>query len=228
MCGLSARSRVPLVATFVVLCQAGAAFSQAGRKPPQWQQPDYQRDVDAYERTRDADYQEERVLDIVGVRPGMVIGEVGASNGYFALKLARPVGPTGKIYANDILEDYSLAELRYRAEKQGLANIETILGTETDPRLPQGRLDMVFLVRVLHDLTKPIEVLEKITASLKPGARVVVVEVEREVPDGRSASPQTRQQFLDIVNRSALAVERIDKSLPNPASVVMILKPRGR
>ena len=221
-----------LLFSLTILALSTPVCSRAMDKPPQgqrgriiWQQVDYQREVDAYEQKRDAEYGEERALDVAGVNRGMIIGEVGAGNGYFTLKLARRVGPTGKIVANDILEG-ALAELRYRAEKQRLSNIETIVGTETDPRLSRFRFDMVFLVRVLHDLERPVEVLDKIRASLKPGAKVIIVEVEREAHDGKSTSPQTRQQFLDVIARTPFVVERVDKSLPNPRSVVFILAPK--
>jgi ubiquinone/menaquinone biosynthesis C-methylase UbiE len=202
------------------------AARQNSRSPDRyWLQADYERDRDAYEAKRDADYQEVRVLDIAGVKPGMTIGEVGAGNGFFTLKLARRIGPSGKLYANDIVENF-LAETRDRARQQGLSNIETVLGTDTDPRLPVGTLDMVFMVRLLHDLDKPADVLEKIALSLKPGAKLIVVDNEEKVHDGKSSSLQTRQQFLDAISRTCLAVERIDKSLPNARAVVLILSPK--
>jgi ubiquinone/menaquinone biosynthesis C-methylase UbiE len=199
------------------------AFSQAGGTLPGWQQAEYERERDAYERRRDTETQIGRALDIAGVKPGMTVGEVGAGNGYFTLKLARRVGQSGRVYANDIIENYGLGELRDRAKQQGLSNIETILGTETDPRLPSGRLDMVFLVAVLHDLTRPVEILEKVAVSLKPGAKVVIVENENVENDGMNPGPQTRREFLDIFARTRFVVERIDKSLPHPRSVVFIL-----
>ena len=198
-------------------------WQQAGRY---WRRAKYQRDRNAYEAKRDTEYQEARVLDIAGVRPGMTVGEVGAGNGYFTLKLARRVGPSGKVYANDIVENF-LAEVRDRAKQQALSNIVTILGTEVDPRLPAGKLDMVFMVRVLHDLSRPEEVLERIAPSLKAGGKVVVFEVEGgKSCDGKNVVVQTRQRFLDIIGRSRFAVERIDTSLPNPRSLVLILAPR--
>jgi ubiquinone/menaquinone biosynthesis C-methylase UbiE len=219
-----------LLLSLMILALSTPARSHAldalfqGQRGCYWLRPDYEREREAYEKKRDAEYQEVRVLDIAGVRPGMIVGEVGAGNGYFSLKLARRVGPSGKVYANDIVEDF-LAEIRDRSKQQNLLNIETILGTETDPRLPAGRLDMVFMVRVLHDLTKPGQVLEKIAAGLKPGAKVIIVETEDNELDGKR-SLQTRQQFMDVVARTPFVVERIDKSLPNPRSVVFILAPK--
>jgi len=190
-----------------------------------WLEAGYKRDVEAEERKRDAEFDEGRVLDIVGVKAGMTLGEVGAGNGYFTLKLAGRVGPSGRIYANDILGS-ALAELQDRAYRQNLFNIMTILGTETDPRLPPGKLDMVFLVRAFHDLSEPVVMLDRIAASLKPGGKIVIVEIEYEAHDGKSTRPMTRRQYLDILAGTRLTVERIDKSLPHPGSLVLVLAPK--
>ena len=207
------------------LSTAGTGSPGGQSKGRYWLDAGYQRDIEADERKRDAEYDEGRVLDVAGVKAGMTVGEVGAGNGYFTLKLADRVGPAGRIYANDIVEDF-LAELRDRAKRQNLSNVETVLGTETDTRLPKGKLDMVFLVRSFHDLSEPVLIMERIAASLKPGGKAVVVEVEYEAPDGKSSRPQTRRQYLDLVGRTRFTVEKIDKSLPNPSSLVLILAPK--
>ena len=182
-------------------------------------------DRDDISGPRDA-LQQVRALDIAGVKPGMTVGEVGAGRGYYTLKLARRVGPTGKVYAKDIVEDF-LAELRDRAAEGGFSNIEAVVGTEADPRLPEGRLDFVFLVQVLRHLSRPADMLDRIAASLRPGGKVVVVEVEsgKSVSDGREVV-FTRQYFLDVIARSRLVPQRIDTSLPDPRSVVFVLAPR--
>jgi SAM-dependent methyltransferase len=204
---------------------ANQAAGHKSRPPDRyWLESDYVRDRDAYEAKRDADHQEVRVLDIAGVKPGMAIGEVGAGNGYFTLKLARRVGRAGKVYANDIVENY-LAETRDRARQPGLSNIETVLGTDTDPRLPRGALDMVFMVRVLHDLDEPEAVLEKLAGSLKPGAKLIVIDTEETVRNPGTGL-RLRQDYLDVIARTRFALERIDKSLPNPRSLVLVLSPR--
>jgi ubiquinone/menaquinone biosynthesis C-methylase UbiE len=215
----------------ILLALSAAAFPRTAGGPPRgqqaksyWLEADYLRWRVDYEQKRDAEFDEARALDVAGVKPGMTVGEVGAGNGYFTLKIARRVGPSGKVYANDIVEDF-LAEIRHRAIELKLSNIETVLGTATDPRLPVDKLDMVFMVRSLHDMNKPVEVLDNIAASLKPGAKVVVVEVEGKEYDGTWRGP-TLQQFLDVIARSRFALERTDRSLPNPRSVIFILAPK--
>lgn len=127
------------------------------------------------ERDRDQWQQPEKVMDSVGVKPGMVIGEAGAGRGYFTFKLAKRVGDTGKIFANEIVERH-LQYIDDRCRREGIQNIETVLGEIEDPIFPKGKLDMVFMVYVFHHLDRPIEFLRNIVPSLKPHATVVLVE----------------------------------------------------
>ncbi|MCJ7586304.1 MAG: class I SAM-dependent methyltransferase [Candidatus Aminicenantes bacterium] len=124
---------------------------------------------------RDRDHQPDKVMDIAGLTAGMVIGEVGAGEGYFTFKLAARVGPSGKVYANDV-DARALRTLAARAGREGFSNIETIVGEVENPLLPSAALDMVFMVNVFHDLTKPVGLLRGIVPSLKPGATVVILD----------------------------------------------------
>jgi len=213
----------------IALLTAAPALSQStgdSQAKPQvtryWLDPEYQRSLVEYEKKRDA-LEQARALDMVGVKPGMIVGEVGAGNGYFALKIAERVGPTGTVYANDIVENF-LTELRERATERGFSNIKTVLGTETDPRLPADRMDMVFMVQVFWHLSSPVEVLDRIAASLKPGAKLVLVESERgKSVHGDRVVEHTRENMLNVVSRTRFRVERIDTSLPAPAWVVVVL-----
>lgn len=127
------------------------------------------------ERNRDTWQQPEKVMDAIGVRPGMVIGEAGAGKGYFTFKLARRVGPSGKIYANDI-DDDALDTIRERIEDEDIGNIVTVRGEVEDPLFPEGQLDMVFMCYVLHDVSKPEAFLKNLKPYLKPGATLVILE----------------------------------------------------
>ena len=84
---------------------------------------------------RDKWHQPEKVMDLVGVRPGMIIGEVGAGHGYFTFKLSQRVGESGKIYANDISRS-ALRYLRDRCDRERITNIETFIGEVEDPLAP--------------------------------------------------------------------------------------------
>ncbi len=117
----------------------------------------------------------EKVMDSIGVKPGMVIGEIGAGRGRYTVHLARRVGPAGKVYANDISES-ALSYLRDRCRRDNIENIEIILGEELDPLLPEKSLDMVIMVWVYHMLDEPVPLMKKMKDSMKPGATVVIID----------------------------------------------------
>jgi SAM-dependent methyltransferase len=120
-------------------------------------------------------------LDALGLRPGMVVADIGAGTGYMSLRLAKRVGPSGKVYAND-LQPEMLRLLRENAARARIANIETVLGEEADPKLPQGRIDLVLLVDVYHEFSEPQKMLRKIRDTLKPDGRLVLLEYRKEDP----------------------------------------------
>jgi SAM-dependent methyltransferase len=123
----------------------------------------------------------EGALDAIGIRPGMIVADIGAGTGYMSLRLAKRVGPTGKVYANDIQPEM-LSRLRQNADKARLKNIETVLGSDVDPKLPTGQLDLVLLVDVYHEFSQPQKMLRKIRETLKPAGRLVLLEYRKEDP----------------------------------------------
>jgi predicted methyltransferase len=84
------------------------------------------------------------VFEAMGIAPGSVVADLGAGGGWFTTRLARAVGPDGRVYAVDV-NPISLRELRYALPKD-LANIDIVRGEENDPRLPAGQLDAVLVV----------------------------------------------------------------------------------
>lgn len=123
----------------------------------------------------------ETALDAIGLKPGMAVADVGAGVGYFTLRLARRVGPAGKVYANDVQPEM-LAMLKERAAKASLSNIDTVLGTETDSKLPKGSLDLILLVDVYHEFSQPQRMLGNLREALKPEGRLVLLEYRKEDP----------------------------------------------
>src|SRR3954452_12647685 len=87
----------------------------------------------------------ETALDKIGIQPGMVVADVGAGSGYFTVRLAKRVGPKGRVYAVDVQPEM-LSIIRNRIAKEKLTNVETVLGSESDPRLPTGALDLILMV----------------------------------------------------------------------------------
>jgi SAM-dependent methyltransferase len=124
---------------------------------------------------RESEENVEGALNAIGLRPGMTVAEVGAGTGYVALRMAKRVAPGGKVYANDI-------QLRRNAAKAGITNVETVLGSESDPKFPAGRIDLIILVDVYHEFSQPQKMLAGIRVALKPDGRLVQLEYRKEDP----------------------------------------------
>lgn len=117
----------------------------------------------------------EQVLDAIGIRPGMIGAEIGAGRGRYAVQLAVRVGDRGKIYAEDI-DVAALRHLDQRCQRWGLTNVESILGDVTDPKLPEGELDFVFIISSYHHFSDPTTLLRNARLALKPGGMVAIGE----------------------------------------------------
>ncbi|MCU1275159.1 MAG: Methyltransferase type 11 [Bryobacterales bacterium] len=130
---------------------------------------------------REAEEAPDAALDAIGIPRGGTVADVGAGVGYFTWRLAERVGPSGKVYANDI-QPAMLAKLRTNMEARHLTNVQTVLGTEDDPKLPAGAMDMVLLVDVYHEFSEPQKMLQKIRHSLKSDGRLVLLEYRKEDP----------------------------------------------
>lgn len=121
----------------------------------------------------------EVVLQAMGLEDGDVVADLGAGTGFFTRRMARAVAPSGKVYANDIQPEM-LERLKASAVQEGIDNIVTVLGTETDPGLARGTFDWILLVDVYHEFQQPEPMLAKIREALKPGGRVALVEYRAE------------------------------------------------
>jgi ubiquinone/menaquinone biosynthesis C-methylase UbiE len=162
--------------------------------------------------SRDKYHQPDKVMDVVGVKPGMVIGEVGAGHGYFTFHLSRRVGDTGKIYANDIATR-ALSAIRRKCESEGISNIETIVGEVEDPLFPDDALDMVFIVNAFHDLAKPVALLNNLVPSLKPKAPVVIIDRDPDKVGGFNRHVLTQEEVLEHIENSDFDLDRIETFL---------------
>jgi len=130
---------------------------------------------------REAEEAPTTALRIIGVPRGAIVADVGAGSGYFALRLASLVGPTGRVYATDIQEGM-LDIIRRKIEAANIANVTLVLGEPADPKLPPNALDIVLMVDVYHELSDPQEVLGHVRRSLKADGRLVLLEYKGEDP----------------------------------------------
>ena len=131
------------------------------------------RDEDSRERVGEA----ARVTGWLGIGDGMTVADIGAGSGYYTMRIARLVGPHGRVLAQDVTPDY-VAELRDRVTQAGLANVSVGLGDPGDPRLPRHSTDIAVLIHMYHEIRQPFALLGNLVPALRPGARVGIVDVD--------------------------------------------------
>lgn len=158
---------------------------------------------------REAEEKPEEVLQRLQLKKGSTVVDLGAGNGYFSLRMARLVGPTGKVLAVDIQQEM-LDLLSERSRKAGIENIVPVLATPIDPRLPERGVDLAIMVDVYHELSDPVPVLAGLRRALRPKdssetpGRLALVEYRGEDPTVR-IKPLHRMTLQQI--RAELAAE---------------------
>jgi ubiquinone/menaquinone biosynthesis C-methylase UbiE len=125
--------------------------------------------------------QPDKAITQLNLKPGMMVGDVGAGTGFYSIRIAKQIMPNGVVFSNDI-QPGMLARLSANAAEQKVTNIVTILGTESDPKLPEGKLDLVLLADVYHEFSRPQRMLDHIRDSLKTGGELVLLEFRKEDP----------------------------------------------
>jgi len=132
--------------------------------------------------SRDREEEPAKLMKALKIKPGMTVCDLGCGNGFYTLKLAKEVGPEGKVLAEDIQKEM-LDMLGKRAEKAHLKNVEPILGTIVDPKLPDNAVDLILVVDVYHEMDHPVEMLAALRKSLSKTGRLVLVEFRAEDPN---------------------------------------------
>jgi ubiquinone/menaquinone biosynthesis C-methylase UbiE len=132
------------------------------------------------EDARDRLGEAEDVMELASVKPGMSVADVGAGEGYYTVRLARVVGPKGRVLAEDIMPEVRDA-LSDRVQRERLDNVAVKLGSPDNPMLPPGSFDRVFLVHMYHEVASPYAFLWHMREGVKPGGLVIVVDANRPV-----------------------------------------------
>lgn len=171
--------------------------------------------------------QDLRMADIVhalDVEDGSKVADIGAGSGSYEPALARAAGPGGRVYAEDISAE-ALKGLRERVEKEHLASVEVVEGTPDDPKLPSGSLDGALMVIMYHEIENHEKILQHVLASLKPGGRLVVVDmtphktitrpradqVKNHVINPDIAEAEIRQAGFDVISRDDHFIDHPDE-----------------
>jgi SAM-dependent methyltransferase len=124
---------------------------------------------------RDKKLQVDRVMDLLGIAPGKVVADIGAGSGWFTVRAAARVGPSGTVYAEDI-NSQAIDYITARASKGKLDNVRPTLGSVDDPKLPENSVDVVLILKTYHEFAHPIPLMEKLKLSLRPGARIGIID----------------------------------------------------
>lgn len=149
------------------------------------------------EDARDRAGEAEQVMELAGVKPGMSVADVGAGEGYYTVRLARVVGPKGRVLAEDILPDVRDA-LSDRVQRERLDNVAVKLGTPDNPMLPSASFDRVFLVHMYHEVTSPYAFLWHMRDGVKPDGLVIVVDADRPVKQHGMPPEQLKCEFAAV------------------------------
>jgi len=160
----------------IALAQAQPAVPPVSAEPTRKTSEPYTGDLSIFDSPgRDERLQITRVMDLLGVNPGKTVADIGAGSGWFTVRAARRVGDTGMVYAVDINPD-AIQYIGKRIEREGLHNIKTVLGKSDDAHLPAGSIDAVLMLKTYHEVERPVTLLNNLRASLKPGAKLGIID----------------------------------------------------
>lgn len=135
-----------------------------------------------------------QVMDILSIAPGKTVADIGAGSGWFTVRAARRVTGTGAVYAVDINPE-ALQYINRRVQKERLHNVKTVLGKPNNPELPPDTIDAVLLLKTYHEVAEPVALLRNLRTSLKPGARVGIID--------RDGNGEDHGVHKDVVLREA-------------------------
>jgi SAM-dependent methyltransferase len=149
------------------------------------------------EDARDRAGEAEDVMQLAGVKAGMSVADVGAGEGYYTVRLARVVGPKGRVLAEDIQPDIR-DQLADRVQRERLDNVAVKLGTPDDPTLPPSSFDRVFLVHMYHEVASPYAFLWHMREGVKPDGLVIVVDANRPIMQHGTPPAQLKCEFAAV------------------------------
>lgn len=138
------------------------------------------------ERERDRQGEAARVFAHLALTPGMAVADIGAGDGYYVARLVPLLGDSGVIYGQDVRDDY-LDLLRDRSRAAKWRTVRIVLGTEDDPRLPAGAVDVALMIHMYHEITQPFALLARLATSMRPGGRLAILD--RDAPTDAHGTP---------------------------------------
>jgi ubiquinone/menaquinone biosynthesis C-methylase UbiE len=165
-------------------------------------------------------------LNLLKIPKGASVADIGAGSGYITVRLAARVGPTGRVFANDV-QPQMLNILARRLTNANITNVTLVEGTLNDPRLPPASVDLALMVDVYHELSQPQAILRHVRESLKPGGRLVLLEYRKEDP----TVPIKLEHKMSVaeakmeVEAEGFTLSRVDEALPRQHILIFVVKP---
>ncbi len=186
--------------------------------------PPYAGDLSIFEDpARDEKLQVGRVMDILGIKEGASVADIGAGSGWFTVRVARRIGGGGIVYAVDINSDY-IKYIEERAARENLPNVRTILGKEDDPLLPPRSVDAVLLLKTYHEVAQPIQLLAHVREAMRPGARLGVIDRNGKGDDHGIGS---KTVIKEAARAGFTLVEQYDFVKPDEVDYFMVFQVRS-
>ena len=159
--------------------------STAPTAPPSQSQPQtqtrptsdpYTGDFSIFEyKDRDKKLQINRVMDLLGITAGKAVADIGAGSGWFTVIASKRVGMGGVVYAEDI-NPAAINYIGARAKKEELHNVEPVLGSPDDPKLPPESVNAVLVLKTYHEIAHPITLFKNLKPALLPGGRIGIID----------------------------------------------------
>jgi predicted methyltransferase len=163
----------------------------------------------------------EVIMDDLGIFDGSTVADLGAGGGWFTVRLARRVGPTGRVYAEDIQPEM-IETMNRRIQRESLKNVQVVLGTAVDPRLPRGAIDAVLIVGTYSEIENPVALLRNVRATLRPNGRIGVVDFRS---DGLGPGPPLEDRpdpAVVIKDAEAAGLRLMKRDTPLPFQFLLV------
>ncbi len=170
------RFAVLMLALLVPASLHPAYTQQAGASPQRQTSTPYTGDLSIFEyKDRDKKLQPDRVMNLLGLKPGSNVADIGAGSGWFTARAAARVAPNGEVYAEDI-NPAAIRAIQDRVAKERLGDVRTVEGTPGDPKLPANSVDAVLMLKVYHEIAHTDVFLRQLKPALRAGAKVGIID----------------------------------------------------
>jgi ubiquinone/menaquinone biosynthesis C-methylase UbiE len=212
-------------------CRGSGPDGRAGVRFPDPERPVARIISSTYsdEETRDRNGEAERVMDRLGIAPGVRVADLGAGDGYYTVRLARRLGPSAGLTAQDLGPD-TLKGLEARLRREGIQGVKLVAGAPRDPKLPPASIDVAILSHMYHEIENPYEFLYRLRSALAPNARVGIIDNDRPTQDHGTPPALLRCELGAVGYRQVdflrldpadgyLAVYAPPDALPSPESI---------